>query len=59
MVKKILLSILVLFFWWSITNKIQATEEQHFQSESFYEDDGALVVDIVIYFLIYQIILNI
>ena len=51
MVKKILLSILVLFFWWSITNKIQATEEQHFQSESFYEDDGALVVDIVIYFL--------
>tara|TARA_Y100000592_G_C5477933_1_gene323501 strand:- start:2783 stop:4651 length:1869 start_codon:yes stop_codon:yes gene_type:complete len=50
-VKKILLSILVLFFWWSITNKIQATEEQHFQSESFYEDDGALVVDIVIYFL--------
>jgi len=50
-VKKIILSILVLFCWWAIVNKVHATETKEFKSESFYEEDGSLVVNITVYLL--------
>lgn len=53
MVKKIILSILVLFCWAIVTSSIHATETktETFQSESFYEEDGSLVVNITVYLL--------
>ena len=52
MVKKILLSTIIILCWFFVTTTIQAEDKtENFKSESFYEDDGALVVDIVIYFL--------
>ncbi len=52
MVKKILLSAIIILCWFFVSTKVQAEDKtENFKSESFYEEDGALVVDIVIYFL--------
>ena len=51
MVKKILLSTIITLCWFFVTTTIQAEDKtENFKSESFYEEDGALVVDITIYF---------
>ena len=52
MVKKILLSTIIILCWFFVATTIQAKDKtENFKSESFYEEDGALVVDITIYFL--------
>jgi len=50
-VKKILLSTIILLTWLLVITKVQANETEQFKSESFYEDDGALVVNITLYLL--------
>ncbi len=51
MVKKILLSTIILLTWLLVITKVQANETEQFKSESFYEEDGALVVNITLYLL--------
>ena len=52
MVKKILLSAIIILCWFFVTTKVQAEDKtENFKSESFYEEDGALVVDITIYLI--------